>query len=159
MLEPETVISGGLSCIGRCELVSTFYFEAKRDKQNPELWEFSVWPDQATCDAWSQPGATTLPFRLELCPLDEGRLQVKNIGDDARHGLEWAYKKGVGPALLRRARSITEKRILSSLRSFPGSNERRSDDAEEMWRKMACRGHALYSGSPDSIGRFEVLDN
>jgi hypothetical protein len=149
MDEYTLVASGGLDCIGRGREASRFYFEAKRHVVIVGSWEFSVWPDEVACKTGLVPETSLQPFLLELVALDDARLRVAMIED---YGQQWAVKKGIGPALLVKARGITAKRIVSSVRY--SAEERREDKAEEMWRKMVCRRQAIYHSSDV---RYEVV--
>ena len=150
MSEKAVVALGPLECIGRGDLVSLFYFEAHHDEIRPEEWEFNVWPNSVACEEALLLGSTMESFYLHLVPFGDGLLRVQMINDNNQ---PWAIAKGIGPALLVKARTVTGRRIVSSVSFDPTANERRENDATKMWEGMVFRGQAIRL----EVDRFEVL--
>jgi hypothetical protein len=62
--------------------------------------------------------------------------------------------KGIGSSLLIKAAQVTGRTIVSSVGEHSETEERRSGDANHMWKGMVARGQASYDEYED---RYRVL--
>ncbi len=150
---PEQIVARGLlACTGRESAKREFYFEAYRRYATDETWYFDVWPNPRSKFDYSiiPPTRTEAPACLRLVPLGDGRLRVDFIDCSQK----WAYKKGIGPAILKTAVGVTGCEVVSGLSCHATEAESQTEDARAMWCGMVSRGEAALLPSE---GRFRVL--
>jgi hypothetical protein len=116
--------SGLLDCIGHGGEKNQYRFEWIEDETDKGVWHFTVYPLSSSPSPHER-------FSLRLDPLD-GSLFIQVITGGEQ---PWAVGKGIGSALIRKASTITGKRIFS--------DPEHTEDAERMWQKMKERHEAV----------------
>jgi hypothetical protein len=128
-----------LNCIGRDELLRTFYlYQFSMFSAQPEL-VFRVYESPDASDSQS--------FEFTLVEEEDGSLKITMMHhhDDPRYAA-----KGIPDSAIPEIARITDKLIRSSSNTRPSTgSERRSEHATKVWQRLEERGMARYDNERD----------